>query len=542
MQIPTLAQFSEAEGVGDIAVVEAFLQSVLTRQTDDPSCRLAAFRYLALAGRFADLVKLITMDPGLLKVEGTLTWGITAAIASGWAELIDRFDLFSLTLAAPEQFIRPVGNVLIRGAYILAHEGHVSAPMRQYVNYLTENVPISVAHAYDPVLLRLHSNLFGSTATRQAIKTLDDGHPAWVWASLARSDSALIDTAADALTGARKDDCFPDPTVVAYTGTGGFREGLGAMDSGEAAGKGMALPPLTPDTVLQGMRWLYETACRLKPEVLAPFERSLDAVIDDDPSPVLVISTGRAGTKSITQLLLSSEEYAPFHHFNFVQEPGNLNRLFHGMLHRNLTDAFVKEALETLIRDRMMEFLWCTRNGRRPVIVNHLEMALTPLYLAIFPNLRIVHIRRDPARTLMSHAYKQQYRYQQIRPVYGMEDSQSGEFRYARPKELSLEENVVWFQVATELAAKAGGALIRQGNYHDINMDSVFSGERSGLAAFHDAFPDPSFTPDSLKTHFSVRINEKSHYQIPDIFNSVDRAQGLYDRYRGQILETGWLH
>lgn len=544
MTVPSLEDIKRAAENGDEAAVEGFLQDVLSGEITGEDHRLEAFRRLRMAGRDADLVRLISIHPKILEYAGTLTWAVIAAAGSGWPELVERLKLFGATAQAPDRFLPEIGSgPLLRCAYQLVQRGQISDALCDFVSTAAERMPMTEDAALHPVLVETHAAVFGAGETASTFAKIAAGQgnppPAWINATLARNDASRLEDAVAGMPGSARQDYFPESRVVSICGTGGFRESLNALDEEAAADADMTLPDLNLTALSAGMRKVRDTAHTLAPDILAPYQEMLTAA--DGRAPILVLSTGRAGTRSINALLLGSREHAPYHFFNFHQEPDDLNRLFHRMLRGDIDDADIRTALNRLVHDRLMEILWSLQQGRRPVLVNHLDLVQVPLYLALFPDMDIVHIHRDPARTLMSHAHKMQFRYQQIRPLYGREDPASGQFLFARPKELSLEQSVVWFQVATELTAKAARTLTQPGHYHDIDMAPVFKGDPTALSLFLETFDDPGFSRELLTDHFSVPINEKSHYEIPDAFKSVERARDVYHRYRTELLETGRL-
>lgn len=509
-----------------------------TAPSDDQAAALAGA--LGEAGRVADALAIALEHRSILRRRDVLPGLLQAMAAAGRADLMVKSGIFEGVAKDPAKTLSALGGGLMRGAAPLLERMPGLAATEGYVGLLLHHVLFAQPDVFGPPVLALGHRQFGAQKTEEAALAAMARHdrrlPAWLPVTLARDDPGYLPYA-DPVLAADRVDVFPEQRVIARFGAGRFIENLTPMTDREAQRDGWGLPALDPARLRAGVQGAIDAARAMMKDHSAYLDR-LAPAMEPGRGPILVLSTGRVGTRSLNALLIRSQGYAPFHFLNFHQEAGDLNAQFYRYLTGTASPETLASAFRRFLHDRMMELIWCAKRGVRPVIINHLDMVHAPFYLALFPELDVIEMRRDPAKTLISHAYKRQFRYQQIRPVYHRFDP-DGMFHMARPKALSLEQTVVWFMTATERMGEVLSSLTAPGRYTLLDMDRCFGREAEALRAFEALFPDPTITADSLADHFAERINEKSHYEVPEAFRDTDRAADLYESCRAILMEKG---
>lgn len=520
---------------------EAAVDVLLERGDPPDEMKVKLVAVLARAGRYAEALRIALTKPSIFRDLTVLPALVDGCAATGNVELILKLGLMNQVLANTPQLMGILGGPLLRCAPQLHARGARPEGMDGFLELIINKNMVDSPDVAAPLALALAAR--GAQSRSNSPDGLDrqGDLPAWAKVALARNDLQRMSELIPALGLSKRRQIFPESRNICRFGTGGFTESLNRLPDITSVSQELATPELSPEALAERIKSASEAIQRLwqshpaREICRAPF-RFFE---DDANAPVLVLSTGRAGTRSLNALLEKSDRHAPFHFFSFHKEAGDMNRLFYSLLRGHTDPENLRPHFERFLHDRLVELCWCAARGRVPVIVNHFELVHLPFYLALFSNLKIAHIHRDPAKTLISHAYKQQFRYQQIRPLLSREAAERDLFQYFGPPGMSLEKAVVWFMAATEMSASAAHSVVGDERYLDIDMDRVFGRDSESLVRIVGAFPDPAFTPDVLHQHFAEKINEKAHYTVAEKYRDPDRARDIYETNMAVLKEHG---
>lgn len=216
---------------------------------------------------------------------------------------------------------------------------------------------------------------------------------------------------------------------------------------------------------------------------------------------VLVLSTGRCGTVSLYRLLREGR-VVPYH--TYWWQPGISTHW--QMMCRLMAGIFDNMAAPDLwAAMRAAEWLAAMGQGRPMVGLNHLDTIFAPVFAAIHPRAKFVHLRRDPVAVFGSFYGKNQWGESQLRPIdYGF----GPEFRFRRTAH-DLPACLAWYVHFTETFARAMGRVMGE-RYIEISSDKLFARDRDEIGWLLE-FTGAGIGLDDAMAHFSTKINEKAH-------------------------------
>ncbi len=533
-------------GIGNPSDLEHFLDTATREASLSEEDAVIAIREYEALGRYSDVLRIALKNISLMKHSPVMPLIVHAIVMTGNVDLLLKLGYFDFVLSNPEICLPLVGHSLIRGAWQLLERGEDRPVVLKFIQFTAQNFKFVDQAPLGPTITGLHMKAFDSLKTSslitQTTELQETQKPRWTMSALARYQNSYLPDAVAQMDSAPRADMFPEDFALLNLGSGDFRETFAIESRQDAQSQSMDMPRLTLDALTSGFLAARDTAGEIFSRADGPlgaYHRTLDDHGITLPTPTLVLSTGRAGTLSLFRLLRGKRGYAPFHFMNHVPESGDINRLFFFYLTGRTSKVFLEKDVRRFLEFRMQEILWCAVNGYQPVFVNHFDLIFAPFYLALFPDMRIVNARRDPARTLISHAYKRQFRYRQIRPLFAQTDEDSLLFEFAHPRGISLEQSVTWFQYATELSAKALEGLARPGHFIDLSMDGLFALDAEHLQHLAEMFPGQMMDKEALGAHFSVKVNAKEHIHLPAELQDIARAQCLYEENRAILVAEG---
>ena len=360
----------------------------------------------------------------------------------------------------------------------------------------------------------------------------DGALPPAIAAELARHDPAFLSQIPD---DASRDDLFQELGMVPSFTMNSAREFLPAE-----ANASWIPPVIGADRLRAGIERL-----------MARTVKWLDSQGDNHPAAlcremragglasISVLSTGRVGTTALQTLAGQSGRIQPYHYLSQHIASGDRNHLLYRLIDGSADDAFLDRFIARYLTFRLAELHHSHRSGRRPMIVNHLDTLYTPILAAAFPGSTFIHAYRDPAATLISLAYKNQFQFAQLRHLKYDPTYPSGLFLHARDDRLTLEQECAWYMHLTDQYARALGGILPENRFLDLNMEDLFAGDEDRTAAFIDFLGDPDLTLDHCLKTFSRKINEKSHRTVSETHQSRDRASEILSDCWKQLAAEG---
>lgn len=273
-------------------------------------------------------------------------------------------------------------------------------------------------------------------------------------------------------------------------------------------------PPLNPDELSKSLIAFKEKVQealklpRLKAQ-LDFLKMVTDKYKTSDTSPIQILSTGRAGTTSLYDLLSKSTEYMPFHSFIWQSTPRDRIELF-TRLRANIFDQnYVNRITLHYIKIRITEFLYAARVGRAPVIVSHWDCPFSIINAAIFENLKILYLDRNIHSTANSFINKLQWQYAQLMDVEFSIDEETSCFAYAVDEDGNLAQQVGWYIYATRILATALKAIVGDENFLEISADKLFYQDEEAMGSLGHFLGARSISIDDISQQFSSPTNQK---------------------------------
>lgn len=213
---------------------------------------------------------------------------------------------------------------------------------------------------------------------------------------------------------------------------------------------------------------------------------------------IMVMSTGRCGTMSLYRLFSQHPLLLAYHTFwwgmSVSYRMEMLCRIMSANPGQGLGDLWAMT--------RAAEWLGAEANGRVMVDLNHLDTIFAPIFAAIHPRSRFIHLRRDPAMVFDSFFAKNQWMNAQLQPATW---TFAGGFHWS-PVGGTLQRRIAWYIRLTEVFARAMGQVVGPERYIEVSSDRLFAQDVDEIARLSD-FVGVAIDPE----HFASRINAKDH-------------------------------
>lgn len=215
---------------------------------------------------------------------------------------------------------------------------------------------------------------------------------------------------------------------------------------------------------------------------------------------VMVLSTGRVGTVSLFRLL-ERTQYIPYHSY-FMQIAREQRT--------ELACRFIAEETDPLAKierqwekTRKPEWIGCQNIGRPMAMLNHMDTIFAPTYALINPMAKFLFLRRDPEKVFKSFYAKDQFRANQLEPVYF---KFSPDFAY-RKAMMDMPATIAWYIKFTEAFSRAVGEVYPE-RFIEISSDKLFAQDDEEVARLSEFL---CIDKDMAKQHFGTVYNEKAH-------------------------------
>lgn len=458
-------------------------------------------------------------------------------VTCGHAQMLRDMGAFDLFLQNSLKY-QSLFSILLRACMQLAHQ----EPDGDGIDPIVDFAATSLARSSNPNVTSISLQLI---AKRHGAKTIDDLHGRYGSNFKRICDSVPFKTTLlqtrfwetviddKCLVDLDRAQLFPENNHVPRLGIG-----VGRLQT-ENTGNGGGTPlTLNKADLQRGMQRTIDTARNFvfsDPQTQRKFEYLKSLSIN----PVCVVSTGRVGTKALHQLLSHSETSTSFHYFQQHWENMDLNALFYSMFCEKDNSLILEKCLSRFVDDRFAEMVYCSRNGTTPVIVNHLDSVLAVLYLAIFPETRILYAFRDPQKTLISLAFKRQFSFRQLRNLRFEFQPGNQLFHCRRDTTLSLVEECTWYMYATEMLGLSLKENVSASQYMELDMEELFTHSRASFSKLLAFLDDSSIDFSTCKRVYSKPINQKQHYGLDGSPEEIAESGDVFSQTWAQLQQTG---
>lgn len=502
--------WEQAAAQGNLLAAADLSAKAFAHAPDDADKALAALVCQSKVGRYEDVFDIFRENPDLARDPNGFAALIFSIAFGGALPLVEEFDLFPSMEqmiewhpALAEFSVRIAGQCLARDPEHIRALKHLEVVLAVAAGRRDTGL---AARAMMACPARLRAKV------RQGFEQAWGGLPTGMFTTVARFAEQDLTAFLEFARTASPQQIFPAETVVRRMGTG-----TGVMTVREEIRPGTARPVLNAVKLARGAKRLRDEAAGILGTSSGFPARAFRRFADDGLSPILIVSTGRVGTRAIEMLFNMSDGLVPFHSLSFHVENGDHNGILYRMLAGDDATGNFGPEIDATLCHRLSEFAYCHATGKTPVLVNHLDSILIPLYLAAFPNARVVRMHRDSGKTLRSLAYKNQFGFRQLRHLIAGFDEDGRTFRYRRDRCLTLEQECIWYMHVTDLLAKVYETdIVALGRFLDLDMEQVFALDGDAIGALVSFIDDPGVTSEACRDVFSQRVNEKAHYTVDD--------------------------
>lgn len=248
--------------------------------------------------------------------------------------------------------------------------------------------------------------------------------------------------------------------------------------------------------------------------------------------PVFVMSSGRCGTLALLRLLERSNNVLGFHTLLMYVANIDRNHILYRILEGRFDKEVLKELLGNYLQTRAAEWFYTLRQGKTPVIVNHLDTPFAPFNAVFHPESRFLHLHRDDARTYQSLLTKNQWggqlQHWRYDPAFP-----DGRFVCRLDEGLSIEEHIAWYLNLTRVFSETFMKTIAPGRAVSIRSEDLFKQDLQAFADLKKVLPLDDVSDDGYRENYARPINAKESLVDKAVADTEDRHQAVR-----QALET----
>lgn len=222
--------------------------------------------------------------------------------------------------------------------------------------------------------------------------------------------------------------------------------------------------------------------------------------IPKDDQHVMVLSTGRCGTMSLTHLLYDTN-LTPYHEYWWVVEAPHRHEMQARIQSAYFNDLSCANAW---VSTRAVEWMGASLSNKPLVALNHLDTIFAPVFAALHQKSRFVWLKRDAESVFKSFYGKGQWNSGQLKPI----QFSFNPFRYADGG-YDLIPALAWYVYFTEVFIQSFKTVVGD-RLLEINSEDLFMCDRDTIGLFLD-FIGSDVSVEHAIDHFKKPINEKSH-------------------------------
>lgn len=250
--------------------------------------------------------------------------------------------------------------------------------------------------------------------------------------------------------------------------------------------------------------------------------------IPKDDQHVMVLSTGRCGTKSL-EYLLHISNLTPYHEYWWTVEAPYRHEMQARIQSAKFDDL---HCISIWCQTRAIEWLEASRSGKPLVALNHLDTIFAPAFASIHHKSRFVWLKRDPESVFKSFYGKDQWGNMQLRPLQFAFDP----FRYADGG-YDLIQAIAWYIRFTEVFIQSFKSVVGD-RLMEVNSEDLFNRDRSVIKNLLD-FIGAGVPVDRAVDHFIKPINEKAH-RIIRTQEQMEEGIKIFHNSLNHLKETGY--
>ena len=277
---------------------------------------------------------------------------------------------------------------------------------------------------------------------------------------------------------------------------------------------------------LEGFKQIVRNTLR-KPG-LAPLVEALRSAASDagDKPMFQVVSTGRAGTTSLFELLRHFPDLYAYHRFRWQMLPTDRNMMLAAMAGVGIDPSGVEGLIERYIRARFAEILLPLKRNRAPAFLSHWETPFVLVWQAVFPSLRVLWLDRSAEGVFRSFVGKNQWVNGQVQDVSYLDGSlEEGRFDYTIDSSLSMEHEIAWYLKATRTMAGLAQRGCKPGCFMHIAAESLFRCEDAAIRDLADFFMIDRANIEAIRSHYTKSINAKDNRQAQEASSLDERTE-----------------
>lgn len=213
---------------------------------------------------------------------------------------------------------------------------------------------------------------------------------------------------------------------------------------------------------------------------------------------VFVMSTGRCGTVSLYKMFRDSN-LCPYHTYWFHPSIVYAYEFMCRLVDRRWKDPY---CWGLWMKCRAAEWL-----GDRPMMaLNHTDTIYAPVFAALHPKAKFIHLHRNKADTFESFYTKNQFGEGNLRKIrYAI----NNDFRWRRAYDTDVAD-IDWYLDFTKFFARTMGNVLGSERFAEISSDKLFAQDEDEVRRLLE-FTGSDVPLDTALTHFGTKHNEKAH-------------------------------
>ncbi len=299
--------------------------------------------------------------------------------------------------------------------------------------------------------------------------------------------------------------------------------------------------------------WLEALSHRVK-ECLAKdpdLSQQHDALLRNQRFPVgFVLSTGRAGTRALSQFLNSAPTIASLHRLTdingFQQKSVEDKRERNTIIYSFMMDKFTLDWLRDQIHYVLNLFAQAIEFGNQNNVEfwysAHRWNCYYPLIRILFPQHKLIYLTRDPYRTIYSMVIKDQYTRSGEHPDiestwtnFEPMDKQNVQDKFAlRLTTAPLFDRITWYIAFVDYLNAAFIENFSGISYCEFSIDEASIGSRAAYERLKNTANLSGVNYDQFKSFFGSKINVKSPkishvFRFPQVENWNSELVSRYD-------------
>ena len=248
--------------------------------------------------------------------------------------------------------------------------------------------------------------------------------------------------------------------------------------------------------------------------ILANINAVRNTFAQECKDPIQVISSGRAGTTALFDLLAKTTNLEPFHSFTMQTTPMErvelLTRIRSGDFNQNYVNIITSQYLKI----RSSEIIYAYRNNKTPVIINHWDSIFSLVTASLFPKARLLYLERDTQNCVNSFIGKLQWQYAQLMDVPYAILEDNDQFIYKIDTDHNIGQKIAWYLFVTKALANGIATILpTQSQFLSLKADDLFKGNENTISSLTKFIGITDISTKDIALHYKTPINAKEKNQ-----------------------------